>query len=362
MLIHLLLGWRRSIARRGNRNSLLGTPPNQDRPVRTLRPALETLENRVVPTGGLVVFGDSLSDVGNLGLSDGNVETPSPPYYDGRFSNGTLWVETLASYLGDPPLQPSSVGGTDYAWGGAQVAIPGYPPSIPQQINQYLDNLAAAGQTISANDVFAVWAGTNDYLGTFLGANGPTNPIDPAESASALTDALQTLVTAGARTLVVNNLPLLGNSPYFKATDAFYQEGGALVASANAWTTIFNSDVATGLKALSGANVVLVDVAGLEEQVILNPAQYGFTNTSRLRRPLSRPVRWVDQQHHRFRSPGLFLFRRGSPHHESPAANRLDGGPGPRCRCAGRSHGVDRNRKPQPGCFVLDPFQRRCEF
>src|SRR5277367_974499 len=189
---HMLLGWWRAAARRGNRNRPLGSPSNQGRPVRTLRLALETLESRVVLSGNLVVFGDSLSDVGNLSLSDGNIETPSPPYYDGRFSNGPLWVDTLASYLGDAPLQPSSVGGTDYAWGGATVAfsLGGDPPSIPEQISQYLGNLATANETITANDVFAVWAGTNDYLDTFLGTNGPTNPIDPATSASALADAL----------------------------------------------------------------------------------------------------------------------------------------------------------------------------
>jgi phospholipase/lecithinase/hemolysin len=241
--------------------------------------SLETLENRVVPSRSLVVFGDSLSDVGNL-------PSPTPPYYNGRWSNGPVWVDTLASDLGDPPLQPSSAGGTDYAWFGAQVAIPGFPPSIPQQISQYVANLAAAGQTIATNDVFAVWAGTNDYLGTFLGTNGPINPIDPATSASALTDALETLVMAGAKTLVVDNLPLLGNTPYIQATDVFYQQGGALVASANAWTTIYNSDVATGLKALSGANVVLVDLASLEEKVIQYPAQFGFTNTSSAVGPL----------------------------------------------------------------------------
>jgi phospholipase/lecithinase/hemolysin len=255
--------------------------------VRTLRPTLETLENRVVPS--FVVFGDSLSDVGNKSLSNGNADTPSPPYYEGRFSNGPLWVETLATYLGVPPLQPSLSSGTDYAWGGAQVAIPGFPPSIPQQITQYLNNLTAAGQTIAANDVFAEWSGTNDYLGTFLGASGPQTPIDPAVSASALTNALQTLVTAGAKALVINDLPLLGNIPYIKATDAFYQQGGALVASANAWTTAYNNDVATGLQALSGANVVLVDVAGLEEQVIQNPAHYGFTNTSDAVGPFNAP-------------------------------------------------------------------------
>jgi phospholipase/lecithinase/hemolysin len=241
--------------------------------------------------GNLVVFGDSLSDVGNLGLTDNNVETPSPPYYNGHFSNGPLWVDTLASYLGAPPLQPSYVGGMDYAWGGAPLALSfgGYPPSIPEQIGQYLNNLAAAHATIAANDVFAAWAGTNDYLSTFLGANGPINPIDPAASASALAGALQTLVTAGARTVVVANLPLLGNMPYMRATDAFYQEGGALTASANAWSMTYNSNLAADLTALSGAKVVLVDVAGLEDQVSQNPAQYGFTNTTGAVGPFNAP-------------------------------------------------------------------------
>src|SRR4051812_24277895 len=110
MFSHMLLGWRRFTVRRGDRNRLRGTPWNQGRAVRTFLPALETLESRVVLAGNLVVFGDSLSDVGNLSLSNGNIETPSPPYFAGRFSNGPLWVDTLASSLGEPPLQPSYVG------------------------------------------------------------------------------------------------------------------------------------------------------------------------------------------------------------------------------------------------------------
>jgi hypothetical protein len=44
---------------------------------------------------GLYAFGDSLTDTGNLPTE---FQLP-PPYFDGRRSNGILWVEKLAAYL-----------------------------------------------------------------------------------------------------------------------------------------------------------------------------------------------------------------------------------------------------------------------
>lgn len=46
-------------------------------------------------------FGDSLSDTGNGYTASGGTFPPSP-YQDGRFSDGPLWVEYLASGLGLP--------------------------------------------------------------------------------------------------------------------------------------------------------------------------------------------------------------------------------------------------------------------
>ena len=46
----------------------------------------------------IVAFGDSLSDTGNTYKAVGY--TPSPPYYQGHYSNGPIWLEDLADRLG----------------------------------------------------------------------------------------------------------------------------------------------------------------------------------------------------------------------------------------------------------------------
>jgi outer membrane lipase/esterase len=78
----------------------------------------------VTPTyDALTVFGDSYCDVGNLFLATGGAEAP-PPYYNGCFSNGPIWLDNVAGFLG-VPLRPSVLKRTDYAFGGAWVTQPG---------------------------------------------------------------------------------------------------------------------------------------------------------------------------------------------------------------------------------------------
>ena len=65
----------------------------------------------------LYVFGDSYCDVGNIFTATGGAE-PAAPYYNGRFSNGPIWLDHVAGFLG-VPFKASLLGGTDYAFGGA---------------------------------------------------------------------------------------------------------------------------------------------------------------------------------------------------------------------------------------------------
>src|SRR5271168_4491898 len=87
----------------------------------------------------LFVFGDSYCDVGNIFALTKGAEPPAP-YYNGRFSNGPIWVDHVAGFLG-VPLKASALGGTDYAFGGAWVTEPKSVtgvPSVPEQVELYL--------------------------------------------------------------------------------------------------------------------------------------------------------------------------------------------------------------------------------
>src|SRR5580693_8597038 len=82
-----------------------------------------------IPFTEFVVFGDSLSDNGNLyaGTSLLGVPTPGPPMYaTGEYTDGAnsvpattgplgLWIEQLAGLMNLPVPQPFEKGGLNYA-------------------------------------------------------------------------------------------------------------------------------------------------------------------------------------------------------------------------------------------------------
>lgn len=67
------------------------------------------------------VFGDSISDTGNVFLATDEAIPVSPPYFEGRFSNGPVWVERFAEALG-LEARPILDGGTNFAVGAARAS------------------------------------------------------------------------------------------------------------------------------------------------------------------------------------------------------------------------------------------------
>ncbi len=62
------------------------------------------------PYSKLYIFGDSLSDIGNIASATFGSD-PGPYYWNNRFSNGPVWVEDLDTGFGLPPLRVQHIVG-----------------------------------------------------------------------------------------------------------------------------------------------------------------------------------------------------------------------------------------------------------
>ena len=185
------------------------------------------------PTSRVVVFGDSLSDPGNL--KQRLMIFPASPYWLGRFANGPVWPEHLARRTGIV-VQNHAFGGAVSAphedvpaadivaaiQQGAQHLLTG---SVQGYVADYVERDLPIGVVQRPREtVYIVWAGANDYIskepftgdiGTLLdtpqGEAGSERVIELATEA--LADQVRRLYAAGARRFVVVNLPDLGRTP-----------------------------------------------------------------------------------------------------------------------------------------------------
>ena len=218
----------------------------------------------------LVAFGDSLTDVGNLYHVTNNTFPVSPPYDQGRFSDGPVWLEELASRMGLPAPLPSTEGGTDFAFAGAEThSASGLStkntPNLDTQIGSYL----GLHSTFTGNQLIVVWGGANDFLNA-----RQTNPSIPVSNLAAeITD----IANHGGKYFLVPNLPPLGITPDVRSL------GSAAVTSMNSLSIQFDSMLASEentLEASLGIKIFRLDVASLSELMIHIPGAFGLTNVT----------------------------------------------------------------------------------
>jgi phospholipase/lecithinase/hemolysin len=227
---------------------------------------------RTEPITGIVAFGDSLSDTGNVFTATGGAAPPSPPYAAGRFTNGPNWLDQFASRLKVADPMPSLKGGSNYAYGFAETGtgfgpttIPGLTvPNMATQVASYL-----ASNTPKPGQLFTIWGGANDFF------DGQTKPAVPAANIASL---VNTLAKAGATNFLVLNLPDLGNTPFGSTLPSAQKQ------ALNALSAAFNSDLSNDLSKLQasdpGITIHSVDTAGLLQKVEAHPSAYGFTNVT----------------------------------------------------------------------------------
>jgi len=201
----------------------------------------------------VVVYGDSLSDNGNLYGASGS--PTSPPYFNGRFSNGPVAVEQLAAQLG-VPLHDFAWGGAtsgmgNYGDGGTQTSLGTYSlPGMLAELAHY--NLSSVNMSTS---LFVVWGGANDYL---IGGSTTAAVAD-------IDTIVSTLQAEGATHILVPNLPDLGLTPDFYGN-----------AAATAYSMQFNALLESSLP----AGAIYFDTFDLMHQIESNPAAYGITDVT----------------------------------------------------------------------------------
>jgi len=196
----------------------------------------------------IVVFGDSISDSGAYAAK--------APAGAGKFTTNPddVWVEVIAEDL-KLQLAPHAVGGSNYAEGGARVALqrPDAPGDLTRRpvTEQVTDFLVNDGK-LTADSLVIIQGGGNDVFATKF--NGPVDTPADLEvlrvAAEGLADQAGKLIEAGAGTVVTTSVPK------FDHYNARYE--AALAARA--------------------LNVLYVDMAGLIREIEANPAEFGIVN------------------------------------------------------------------------------------
>lgn len=229
------------------------------------------------PYSRTVFIGDSLTDAGYFRpLLPAAVQPVT-----GQFTTnpGWTWAQHVANYYGtDASAHGNGQNGDNYAIGGARVGVdtsqvlaPGTPAvpvySLKTQTAQYL---AANGGKADPNALYSVWGGANDLFAIQAGA-----PL-VSTLTNAVTDQVGivgTLKAAGAQYIVVPTIPDVGLTPGARAG------GPAAMAAGTALAKAYNDALFGGLKA-AGLQVIPVDTFHILQEIVANPAQYGFVNVT----------------------------------------------------------------------------------
>jgi phospholipase/lecithinase/hemolysin len=230
------------------------------------------------PYTKLVVFGDSLSDSGNLASLPTNSFLNKPPYKHG-FTNGVTAVTHLAKLLG-LPLKPSlhldgTVDGNNFAVAGARAA-----GNAGIDFNWQLALFFEHYNGKAPADILYV---------IFLGGNDVRDMRDlPEKAATALLNkatnniqsALSRLTALGATHFLVVNSPDVGSLPETHALAATGKPN--LVRYASQRTSLFNKKLAQTVAQINkkkNVNIVLFDLLSFFKGLGNNGKAYNFNNT-----------------------------------------------------------------------------------
>ncbi len=224
------------------------------------------------PLNKIVVFGDSLSDNGNLYEYMKHKLPISPPYFEGRFTNGPVWIENIATFYYPDDAEAHLL---DYAFGGSGVSEPDDGDededalfTLRREIDSYL---LAHHDRADEQTLFAVWIGSNNYVAL---------PDDPEQAVLAANQGivreLERLAEKGAKHIMVVTLPDLGRTP--AAVD--FDSVDLLTTLTHKHNALLEQNVLTLKDKYPAVQWLFFDVNVMFINALTSPAEYGFTNVT----------------------------------------------------------------------------------
>jgi phospholipase/lecithinase/hemolysin len=259
------------------------------------------------PFSTIYAFGDSLSDAGNDSIltSATGTEPISPPYYHTNlpilgglasesasvFSNGPVWVQDLSVPLGLGTLEPSLLGGNDFAYGGAET---GNTPqnsgndtigaiNLPTQLSEF----SAVSENAVSTALFTLSIGGNDIFDILSNTTltAAQQATDVSDAVSNEVSAIKTMIKDGGRNFLIFNVPNLGLVPEVTlGKDTGTNTPSAAVdATATALSASYDIQLAAALAGIEASNPVSVktlDSFTLLTNASQNPSAFGLTNTT----------------------------------------------------------------------------------
>ncbi len=281
----------------------------------------------------LVVFGDSLSDLGSYAPATSLAGNGTAPYFGGKFTAnldgnlGKVWVENLATTLG-LLVTPAEVGFagssvkcpaklvnpalagtcTGYGQGGSRVtdvngighttAAGGLAALTVPMVTQVANHLAAFG-SFKASDLVLVWGGNNDVFAQFGAFSAAASAIQASAAAGKITADEANKQLYNAQSAAQNGLKTAALELGALIKSQILAKGGSYVAVFNlpdSALTPFGSTLPANAKpvlstlvdtfnlwlreAVTGLPVQWIDQNSPGKDVYANPAKYGLVNNS----------------------------------------------------------------------------------
>jgi phospholipase/lecithinase/hemolysin len=235
---------------------------------------LFSLPSFAITIDKIVVFGDSLSDNGNIShLLKGKIPR-NPPYFSGRFSDGETWVERVARDMHLNPESPDQF--SDHAFAGAwgsdeNNSDPLSYFTLSSEIDDFLSYESTHGAS-NANHLFVIWIGNNDYL-----AGDVSLDIDTAatKTVNAIMSGMDALIADGARNFLILNITDLGQTP------SSVDSGKDTIKRRTELSLAHNKKLAAALQRMretQHVNIVELDLMPYFQELVAHPERHALKN------------------------------------------------------------------------------------